>query len=67
MPTEPKKEHDVPTSPRGDDEQGVEEELAAFEAARLRVKALVKLEREGERVPGELLNLRLKYHAFAGG
>jgi len=62
MPNEEVKEPDVGPEKEPD----LEEVRAAFEAARLRVKALAKQAREGERVPGDLLNLRLKSYEWIG-
>jgi hypothetical protein len=60
MPKEEMKKPDKADSPSSQGDPPLEEVRAALEAARLRVKALAKRERESERVPGELLNLRLK-------
>jgi hypothetical protein len=65
MPTNEMKKPEEKTE-SGDDQPSLEDVRAAFEAARLRVKPLAKRERESERVPGELLNLRLKSNGWFG-
>lgn len=64
MPEKEMKEPDVADSSGRPNEPSLEDVRAALEAARLRVKALAKRERESERVPGELLNLRLKSDSY---